>query len=191
MSGAVALLIRFLAEYPRPAFGARESGDSGELEIFSAWLTRTRGAYGCDEGPARFVNGTVEAAYPGRRFYYVLTHARGIAPPFKNAVSLVAEIDDGGEVRPLDSTSLDTYRRGLKKVSTKAEAKEAAAAVLILALGDPKQRRWRVAKEAVEVKRNRRGWTCTYRHDPNHPSQVSFDRRGLLATMDCRPPPVP
>ena len=173
------------------ALAIGESGGRGELEIFSAWLTRTRGAYGCDEGPARFVNGAVEAAYPGRRFYYVLTHARGIAPPFKNAVSLVAEIGDDGEVRPLDPASLDTYRRGLKKVSTKAEARAAASAVLILALGDPKERRWPVAKEAVQVKRDHRGWTCTYYHDPNHPSQVRFDRRGRLAAIDCRPPPVP
>ena len=133
----------------------------------------------------------VEAAYPGRRFYYVLTHARGIAPPFKNAVSLVAEIDDGGEVRPLDSTSLDTYRRGLKKVSTKAEARKAASAVLILALGDPKERRWPVKQQAMKVDRSHRGWTCTYLHAPNHPSQVRFDRRGGLAAIDCRPPPVP
>jgi hypothetical protein len=133
----------------------------------------------------------VEAGYPGRRFYYVLTHARGIAPPFRNAVSLVAELDDGGGVRPLDPASLDTYRKGLKRVSSKADARQAAAAVLILALGDPKERRWPVKPEAVEVKRSHRGWTCTYHHDTNHPSQVRFDRRGALAAVDCRPPPVP
>jgi len=152
------------------ALAIGESGGRGELEIFSAWLTRTRGAYGCDEGPARFVNGAVEAAYPGRRFYYVLTHARGIAPPFKNAVSLVAEIGDDGEVRPLDPASLDTYRRGLKKVSTKAEARKAASAVLILALGIRR-------KEGGRSSRRQWKWTGATGDGPARTSTTPTTRR--------------
>lgn len=64
------------------AHGAAEA-EARELEIFKTWLSQKYDGYGCDEGPARFRNAAVEAAYGGRRFYYVLTHARGIPPPFK------------------------------------------------------------------------------------------------------------
>jgi len=116
------------------AHGAAEV-EARELEIFKTWLKQKYDGYGCDEGPARFRNAAVEAAY-------VLTHARGIPPPFKNALSLVASIDDHGDVQRLDASSLATYRLGLGRVTRPAEARRAAAAVLILSLGDPGQRRW-------------------------------------------------
>jgi len=86
------------------AHGAAEV-EARELEIFKTWLKQKYDGYGCDEGPARFRNAAVEAAYGGRRFYYVLTHERGIPPPFKNALSLVASIDDHG--RNLSLTAID------------------------------------------------------------------------------------
>jgi len=58
------------------------------LASFKAWLDQTHPKYGCDEGPGRFQNPTVEKAYPGRRFYYVLTYTRGIQPPFPNSLTM-------------------------------------------------------------------------------------------------------
>lgn len=176
------------AEYP----GADDRGQvARELAIFKSWLQEKHPGYGCDEGPAQFRNPTVEAAYGGRRFYYVLTYPRGIRPPFGNALSLVAHVDDGGQVERLDPSDLRTYRRGLRKVSKAAGARQAAAAVLILTLGDPGQRRWPIKEDLVGVKRERGGWVCAYAHDPNHASEVRFDRDGALSAVQCAPPPVP
>ncbi|PYP30485.1 MAG: hypothetical protein DMD49_10450, partial [Gemmatimonadetes bacterium] len=80
----------------------------GGLQIFKAWLEREHPGYGSDEGPARFRNAIVEAAYPGRRFYYVLTYPRGIGIA-RNALTLVAQISDRGTVLPLVLTSPATY----------------------------------------------------------------------------------
>jgi len=117
------------AALPRPVGAAAGQTPSGELEIFKAWLDREHPGYGCDEGPARFQNETVESVYAGPRFYYVLTHARGIRPPFSNALSLVARVDESGEVRPLNPYSPESYRPGLKKVKGGEEARRTAAAV--------------------------------------------------------------
>jgi len=173
-----------------PAVEQRTPDD--EMKIFKAWLDHQHEGYRCDEGPAAFRNATVEAAYSGHRFYYVLTYARGVRPPFENSLSLVAYIDGNGKVQPLDSSSLAAYRSGLRKVSTAGEARQAAAAVLILALGDPGERRWKFGGNLFTIKRNRKGWVCTYRHgDVYHTSQVTFDRGGVLSALSCNPPPVP
>ncbi len=165
---------------------------SEELEIFKAWLDREHPGYGCDEGPARFRNETVEAAYAGRRFYYVLTHARGIRPPLPNALSLVARVDESGDVLPLNPYSPESYRPGLKKVTRAEEARRTAAAVLILAMGDPGERRWRFRADQITARKSRKGWVCTYQHgDESHASQVTFDRDGKVTAIACNPPPVP
>jgi hypothetical protein len=172
--------------------GAADSAaTAGELETFKTWLQEKHPGYGCDAGPGPFLNATVQAAYPKRRFYYVLTHARGIGPPFKNAVSLVADIDEDGAVRRLDGSSIETFRIGLKKVSNASDARQAAAAVLILALGDPGVKRWPISTSLVMAKKSQGGWVCTYYHDPTHPSEVRFDRTGALSSFNCMPPPVP
>ena len=178
------------------AAGQRTVPDQGrpaeELEIFKGWLAGEHPGYGCDEGPARFRNGTVEAAYDGRRFYYVLTYPRGIRPPFQNSLSLIAYVDEKAAVHPLDLSSVEAYRPGLRKVSTTEAARQAAAAVLILAMGDPGERRWKFQGSLFKVKRSRKGWVCTYAHgDAYHTSQVRFDRKGVLSAVSCNPPPVP
>src|SRR3989442_11973954 len=117
------------------AHGAAEA-EARELEIFKTWLKQKYDGYGCDEGPARFRSALVAAAYGGRRFYYVLTHARGIPPPFRNSLSLVASIDDHGDVQRLDASSLATYRLGLGKVARVEEARRAPAPVPLLLPGD-------------------------------------------------------
>jgi len=127
------------------------------LNTFEAYLASKHPGYGCDEGPVEFRNASVQAAYPDRHFYYVLTHARGIQPPFPNAMSLVAWIDDKAEVRPLDSYSPETFRSGLMKVSSTEEARRAAAAVLILAFGDPGEKRWRFEERWITVEKSRKG----------------------------------
>jgi hypothetical protein len=162
------------------------------LEIFKAWLDRVHPGYGRDEGPARFRNPTVDAAYPGRRFYYVLTYTRGIPPPFRNGVSVVAHVDDNSNITPLNPASPATYRPGLRKVSTAKDARQAAAAVLILAMGDPGERRWKFRESMFTAKKDKRGWVCSYRHgDASHTSQVVFDRDGVLSSIRSNPPPVP
>ena len=177
-------------------FGAARGSEgrtaAEELEIFKTWLDRQHHGYGCDDGPARFQNATVDAAYAGRRFYYVLTHARGIRPPFQNALSLVADVGEGGEVRPLSPATLDTYRDRLLRVRRPDDARRAAAAVLILALGDPGESRWPVRPDLVAVAKSRKGWLCTYSHaGESHTSRVTFDREGALTGLECNPPPVP
>jgi len=171
---------------------ADQRSPDDELKIFKAWLEHRYAGYGCDEGPARFRNETVEAAYAGRRFYYVLTYTRGIRPPFEKALSLVVHLDGRGNVQPLNLSAPEAYRAGLKKVSGAAEARLAAAAVLILAMGDPGERRWKFRQDLFTVKRSRKGWVCTYRHgDEQHTSQVTFDRNGVLLAFSSNPPPVP
>jgi hypothetical protein len=160
-----------------------------DLQVFKTWLSREHPGYGSDEGPARFHNATVEAAYPGRRFYYVLTYARGTPGP-RNALSLVAQIDDHGAVMPLSLSPLATYRAGLRKVKTKEDARRGAAAVLILALGDPAQRQWKIEESGFTIKRNKNGWVCTYSHGMTYLSRVTFDKQGTLTGIDPRTPPV-
>jgi hypothetical protein len=162
------------------------------LEIFKGWLDRVHPGYGRDEGPARFRNPTVEAAYPGRRFYYVLTYTRGTPPPFRNGVTVVAGIDDNGAVTPLDPASAASYRPGLRKVSTAIDARRAAAAVLILVMGDPGERRWQFREKLFTVKKENNGWVCNYRHGAErYTSQVTFDRNGVLTAIRSNTPPVP
>ena len=163
-----------------------------DLGVFKAWLDREHHGYRCDEGPAPFRNSTVERAYAGQRFYYVLTYTRGIPPPFQNSLSLVARVTTGGVVERLDPSSLATLQTGLIKVASTGSARKAAAAVLILAMGDPGERRWKFTEDAILVKKSRKGWTCTYPHgDAYHVSEVRFDKKGMLTAVHCNPPPVP
>ncbi len=178
--------------FPGAIQSAVQRTPDDELRIFKAWLERTHGGFGCDEGPAPFRNKTVEAAYPGRRFYYVLTYTRGIPPPFANSLSLVAEVAEDGTVQPLDPGSVAGYRSGLRKVVTIKDARRAAAAVLILASGDPGERRWKYKENLITVKRNRKGCVCSYRHgDAHYTSQVRFDKDGMLSVIIGNAPPAP
>jgi hypothetical protein len=189
---AVALL-GSLAMIQVPRAGAADATAADDaLELFKTWLNRAHAGFGCDDGPAAFINPAVQAAYPGRKFYYVLTHARGIPPPFKNSLSLVASIDAEGNIRPLDEAFPDNYQLGLIEVTRETEARQAAGAVLILALGDPAERRWKIDPSSIRVKKKRKEWICTYEHgDSNHVSIVTFDRHGLLTALRCNTPPVP
>jgi hypothetical protein len=172
--------------------GAAQKAPPDGLEIFKAWLDRVHPGYACDEGPARFRNQTVETAYPGRRFYYVLTHPRGIRLPLPNELSVVAHVDDSGNVTPFSPSSPATYRHGLRKVSTARDARQAGAAVLILAMGDPGEGLRKLQDSLFTVKKERKGWVCIYgRRDARYTSQVTFDRNGVLSTISVNLPPVP
>ena len=123
---------------------------------------------------------------------YVLTRARGIRPPFPNGVSLVAQVEESGDVRPLNPSSPEGYRPGLTNVRKTEEARRTAAAVLILAMGDPGERRWTIRPDQITARKSRKGWVCTYYHgNENYPSQVTFDREGVPTGIACNPPPVP
>jgi len=176
-----------------PSAGAVDEGAvARELSNFKAWLEREHPGYGCDEGPAAFQNQTVEAAYGGRRFYYVLTYTRGIPPPFKNSLSMVVQVSEDAEVRPVDSSSPASLQPGLMRVTSVSSAQRAAAAVLILAMGDPGERRWRFTESLISIRKTRKGWVCRYQHgDESHTSQVTFDKSGKLSGIQCNPPPVP
>jgi hypothetical protein len=171
---------------------AAQTGDAAtgtELATFKAWLDSTRAGYGCDEGPARFRNSAVESAYPGRRFYYVLTYARGIQPPFEHSLTLVAEVA-AGEVRPIGRGSMEGYRIGLRKVASSKDAKLAAAAVLVLASCG--ERHWSYEPSAFKAKQSHGSWVCTYAHgSAMYTSQVTFDKAGRLASFEVGAPPVP
>lgn len=175
----------------RPAADATRAADS--LAVFRAWLDRVHKGYRCDEGPGWFRNATVDSAYPGQRFCYVLTHARGIQPQFSNALSLVAHIREDGSVAPLNRDAPPTFQPGLIRVGSAKEARRAAAAVLILALGDPAQRRWRIDENWMRVRRAFGGtWICNYAHgDEYHVSEVDFDTHGMLTGIHEHTPPVP
>jgi len=176
----------------RPVLAAGESAAAQELSTFKTWLEREHPGYGCDEGPAPFRNSTVDGAYPSRRFYYVLTYARGIAPPFPNSLSMVVQVSENGEVRRLDASDPASFQPGLMKVASAQSARQAAAAILILALGDPGERRWRVDVDSMAVKKSRKGWVGTYYHGgQTYASRVTFDRSGVLTSIQCNPPPVP
>jgi len=175
---------------PGPA-GADDALAARELETFEAWLDSARAGYGCDEGPALFRNKTVEAAYPGRRFYYVLTYARGIPPPYKKPTTVVAEVA-GAQVRTIHPVSMDGYRTGLKRVGSAKDARLAAAAVMILATADPGERRWRFDPSNFKVQRRGGRWVCSYAHGSAlYTSQVIFDKAGVLSSFQAGAPPVP
>jgi hypothetical protein len=159
------------------------------LTSFSRWLEANRPGYGCDEGPAPFRNKTVEGAYPGQRFYYVLTYARGIRPPFENSVSLVAAVDDSGHVVPFLPGAPASYSRGLKRIKSSKDAKLAGAAVMIVASCG--ERHWPIEPERVKVKKSSKGWTATYFYDPYNSSWVSFDKKGAVLAFGGSSPPVP
>jgi hypothetical protein len=173
------------------ASGHAEPGDDPGLRHFRAWLDREHPGYGCDAGPAAFRNRTVEAAYPGQRFYYVLTFTRGIQPPFRNALSLVASVDDSGHVVPFSPGSAESHGRGLKRIASSKDAKLAAAAVLIVASCDPREARWPYAPDRFKVKKNSKGWRCTYSYDGAHSSWVVFDKKSRVLEIGGSAPPVP
>jgi outer membrane protein assembly factor BamE (lipoprotein component of BamABCDE complex) len=192
VDGLAAFLLAFVVMSCSAVQCAAQRAPADGLDIFKAWLDRAHPGYARDEGPARFRNPTVDAAYAGRRFYYVLAHTRGMRPRLPNELSVVAHVDDNGNVTPLNSSSPATYRPGLRKVSTAKGARQAAAAVLILAMGDPVERRWRFLESMLTVKKDKTGWVCTYGHgDEYHTSQVSFDKNGVLSAIRSNPPPVP
>jgi len=171
---------------------AAQRASVDELGIFKAWLDREHPGYACDQGPARFRNPTVEAAYAGRRFYYVLTYTRGMRPRLPNELSVVARVDDNGHVTPLSPSSPATYRPGLRKVATARDARQAGAAVLILAVGDPGGGLRKLDDSLCTITKERKGWVCTYgRKDARYTSQVTFDRNGMLSTISVNLPPVP
>jgi hypothetical protein len=174
---------------PAVAAQAEDSTASIELKTFKAWLDSARAGYGCDEGPSRFRNKTVDAAYSGRRFYYVLTYARGIQPPFEHSLTLVAEVA-GGQVRPIRQGSMEGYRIGLMKVSSAQDARLAAAAVMVLASCG--ERRWSYEPSAFKAKKSGGRWVCTYAHgSPIYTSRVTFDKAGRLDSFEVGAPPVP
>jgi outer membrane protein assembly factor BamE (lipoprotein component of BamABCDE complex) len=179
---------------------AAQRASVDELGIFKAWLDRVHPGYACDEGPARFRNPTVEAAYAGRRFYYVLTYTRGMRPRLPNELSVVAQVDDNGNVTPLSPSSPATYRPGLRKVSTARDARLAAAAVLILAMGGAGARPGKLGGSVFTmqledslftIKKERKGWVCIYGHGFKYTSQVRFDKEGVLSAISVNLPPVP
>lgn len=169
------------------ATSTASSPDAG-LQTFRAWLDREHPGYGCDEGPARFRNATVEAAYPYVRLYYVLTYTRGIQPPFPNSLSLVAAVDSDFVI-PFDPRKPESYRRGLKKVKSNKDAQLAAAAVLIV--GSCGERRYNVAPDRISVKKSSKGWLCTYSYGYNYSSWARFDKRGIFQETGGSAPPVP
>jgi hypothetical protein len=174
---------------PTVAAQAEDSTASIELKTFKAWLDSARAGYGCDEGPSRFRNKAVEAAYPGRHFYYVLTYTRGIQPPFEHSLTLVAEVA-GGQVHPIRPGSMEGYRIGLMKVSSAQDARLAAAAVMVLASCG--ERRWRYEASLFKAKKSGGRWVCTYEHgSPMYTSRVTFDKRGRLDSIQGGAPPVP
>lgn len=161
------------------------------LRVFRAWLDRERPGYGCDEGPARFRNRTVEGAYPGARFYYVLTYARGIQVPFPNSLSLVVSLDDAGSVTPFRPGAPASYGRGLRRIGSAKDARLAAAGVLIVATCDPGERRCPYPPQKFKARKNSKGWKCTYRYDNSTWSWVQFDRKGGVLEFGGSAPPVP
>ena len=167
---------------------ASDAGDPG-LAVFRRWLSESHPGYGCDEGPAPFRNKTVEAAYPGLRFYYVLTYTRGIQPPFPNSVSLVAAVDDEGRVNPFRPGSPSSYGRGLMPIHSKKDVKLAAAAVSIVASCG--ERRWKYTPELFDVKKKSPGWIATYNYAPYYSSWVRFDKKGAVIELGGSAPPVP
>jgi hypothetical protein len=173
---------------PASAGQASDAGDPG-LAVFRTWLSESRPGYGCDEGPAPFRNETVEAAYPGLRFYYVLTYTRGIQPPFPNSVSLVATVDDEGRVNPFRPGSPSSYGRGLMAIHSKKDVKLAAAAVSIVASCG--ERRWKYTPELFDVKKKSQGWIATYHHGSDYSSWVRFDKKGAVIELGGSAPPVP
>jgi hypothetical protein len=181
-AGLIAVLVGATGSSP-PA----TTSDS-RLQTFRAWLDREHPGYGCDEGPARFRNATVEAAYPYVHLYYVLTFTRGIQPPFPNSLSLVAAVDSN-VVIPFDPRKVESYRRGLKKVASKKDAQIAAAAVLLV--GSCGDRHVTVAADKISVKKSRNGWLCTYAYGPIYSSWVRFDKKGILQETGGSAPPVP
>jgi hypothetical protein len=190
VSAFAALWCCLSAASPAVAARAEDGAAATELTTFRAWLDSACAGYGCDEGPARFRNATVESAYRGRRFYYVLTYTRGIPPPYKHPTTVVAEVA-GGQVRPIPA-SMEGYRTGLVKVSSAKDARLAAAAVMILGTADPRERRWRYEPGLFKVKKRGGGWVCTYAHgSPLYTSRVIFNKTGELASVQSGAPPVP
>ena len=51
---------------PAVASRAEDGATAVEMATFQAWLDSARAGYGCDEGPARFGNKTVESSLPPR-----------------------------------------------------------------------------------------------------------------------------
>jgi hypothetical protein len=80
---------------------------------------------------------------------------------------------------------------GLKRVTSKRDAKLAAAAVLIVASCDPGERRWKLTPERVQARKDRTGWRCTYAYGPSYSSWVRFDREGAFVEFGGSSPPVP
>lgn len=191
-SGVRALLAVLLLAGAAPGPARADDGRAArELATFQAWLDSARAGYGCDEGPAPFRNKTVEAAYPGRRFYYVLTYARGIPPPYKKPTTVVAEVA-GGQVSSVHPVSMDGYRTGLKRVGSSKDARLAAAAVMVLAFADPGERRWPFDPGKFKVRRSGGRWVCSYAHGSAlYTSQVIFDKAGVLSSFQAGAPPVP
>lgn len=176
---------------PAPATTAAASSADPGLRAFREWLDREHAGYGCDEGPAPFRNRTVEAAYPGAHLYYVLTYTRGIQPPFPNSLSLVAALDDKGNVTPFRPGAPASYGRGLRRIASAKDARLAAAGVMIVAACDPGTRRWPISPERIKAKKNSKGWKCAYSYDGAYSSWVQFDGKGGVAEIGGSAPPVP
>ena len=191
VSAALALAALLLAGESLATFGKIWWVNGPPYETFKKWLTENHPGYGCDEGPGAFLNNTVAAAYPGRHFFYVLTYTRGIPPPFKNSLSLVAEVDSAGNVIPFRPSSPESYGRGLIRIRSSRDARLAGAAVSILATCDPGERRWNYVPDRFKAKKKSGGWVATYSYGTSYSSWVRFGKGGGELEFGGYAPPVP
>jgi hypothetical protein len=87
---ALVFLIAALSTVAGPLFRGHTS--EPQLVAFKAWLDQTHPKYGCDEGPGRFQNPTVEKGVHQAGASTMCSPTRAaFSQPFPNSLTMVAD----------------------------------------------------------------------------------------------------
>jgi hypothetical protein len=167
-----------------------------DIAVFRAYLQKSHAGKKWQTGPARIDSAEIRAAYGDRRFYFVFTpppQPPGAFSPLlqkqfqervedyrKNHISLTVGVDKQGTLTPL--LKPEDCNVGLMKVQTDADAKTAAAAILLLNTSNgvgPMP----VGASDVTVTRTAKGWTCQVTKRNAFAGTVTFDPAGKCTAV--------
>jgi hypothetical protein len=166
------------------------------LELFQAYLKKEHPDKKWQKGPSRLEFPAIRMAYGDLRLYVVYSspplapggarvskaqevYRREVEDIRTNYISVLARIDEKGQVIPLQSAQ--DYNSGLMKITGDDNARTAAAAILSL------QRCNHVAPAAVDpgdvaVTRSDKGWSCQV-NGKTFRGTVTFDADGKCTAV--------
>ena len=164
---------------------AAERSEEQNLKIVNKYLAAQHPGKNWEQGPTRIQSGVVDKAFADAKFYYVFSSQD--PQPRAEWISLLMRLDKDGGVSEVSGAG--AMNVGLMKVSSDADAKIAAAAIMSLTFGPfgPVA----VSGADVQVAHQNGGWYCLATPGPAGQRkvdaiEVSFDASGACTELSHR-----